>query len=69
MEFKIGDRVRGTKNKKYDIANADMTLAEVIDVYDDMVMIRVIQHKTRLDVVDACFGTPVDSIELIESGK
>lgn len=69
MEFKIGDRVRGTKNKKYNIANTDMTLAEVTGVYDGMVMIRVIEHKTRLDVVNACLGTPVDSIELIESEK
>lgn len=66
MEFKIGDLVRGTKNQKYGIANADMTLAEVTDVYDGMVMIRVIEHKTRLDVVNACLGTPVDSIELIK---
>lgn len=69
MEFKIGDLVRGTQNQKYGIANADMTLAEVTGVYDGMVMIRVIKHKTRLDVVNACLGTPIDSIELIESEK
>ena len=44
-----------------------MTLAEVTDVFENgMVMIRVIEHKTRLDVVGACLGTPKNSIELIE---
>lgn len=67
MDFKIGDLVRGTRNQKYGIANANMTLAEVTDVLDNgMVMVRVIKHQTRLDVVGACLGTPQDSIELIE---
>ena len=67
MDFKIGDHVRGTKNERYDITNENMTLAEVTDVFENgMVMIRVIEHKTRLDVVGACLGTPKNSIELIE---
>lgn len=67
MDFKIGDLVRGTKNKKYSIANADLTLAKVTEVLENgMIMIQVIEHKTRLDVINACLGTPMDSIELIK---
>lgn len=60
MDFKIGDHVRGTQNQKYGIANADLTLAKVTEVLENgMIMIQVIEHKTRLDVINACLGTPM----------
>ena len=33
--FKVGDKIRGLKNNKYNITNEEMELAEVIKIYKD----------------------------------
>ena len=44
-KFKVGDLVRGTKNKMYGIVNEQMELGEVIAAYKDGdIRIRILEH-------------------------
>lgn len=48
MKFKVGDRVRGTKNKMYGVTNQDMYKGRIVRIRDDgNIDIEVLEHKSK----------------------
>lgn len=55
-KFKVGDLVRGTKNRLYEITNEDMTLGEVVEVYKvdehnkNDICVKVLEHHRQREI-------------------
>ena len=73
MKFKIGDIVRGTKNRIYSITNEDMTKGLVVYVRsydeDDEIEIKVLEHKTKPEEIGHSFSVKSKFFELYDDPK
>ena len=73
MKFKIGDIVRGTKNRIYSITNEDMTKGLVVYVRsydeDDEIEIKVLEHKTKPEEIGHSFSVKSKFFEPVREHK
>ena len=73
MKFKIGDIVRGTKNRIYSITNEDMTKGVVVYVRsydeDDEIEIKVLEHKTKPEEIGHSFSVKSKFFEPVREHK
>lgn len=70
VRFKVGDIVKGKSGvKRYRITDESMTRAEVIDVFEDRMIIRVLEHETRPNFVGEEFSVEMEFFELVEEAK
>ena len=68
--FKVGDIVKGKSGaKNYRITNESMMRAEVIDVFEDRMIIRVLEHETHPNFVGEEFSVEMEYFELVEEAK
>jgi hypothetical protein len=68
MEFNVGDKVRGVPNSIYGITNDDMTLGEVIEVDEQIIHVKVLEHNQET-FVDGEFWVNPDYFENVEKPK
>lgn len=47
MKFKVGDIVKGIPDNGYSITNGDMYKGEVVNVSDDSIVIKILDHKSK----------------------
>lgn len=47
MKFKVGDIVKGIPGNGYTITSGDMYKGEVVDVSDDSIVIKILDHKNK----------------------
>lgn len=70
VRFKVGDIVKGKSGvKRYRITDESMTRAEVIDVFEDRMIIRVLEHETHPNFVGEEFSVEMEYFELVEEAK
>lgn len=70
VRFKVGDIVKGRSGvERYRITNESMTRAEVIDVFEDRMIIRVLEHETHPNFVGGEFSVEMEYFELVEEAK
>lgn len=55
-KFKVGDLVRGTKNSRYNVTDEDMTLGEVVEVYEEAedyeedIRVKILEHRRSREI-------------------
>ena len=68
--FKVGDIVKGKSGvKRYSITDESMTRAEVVAVFEDIMIIRVLEHKSKPNFVGDVFSVEMEYFELVEEAK
>ena len=67
MKFKVGDRVRGTKNKMYGVTNQDMYKGRIVRIRDDgNIDIEVLEHKSKEQIGRRYYYLDPEWFELVD---
>lgn len=67
MKFKVGDRVRGTKNKMYGVTNQDMYKGRIVRIRDDGdIDIEVLEHKSKEQIGRRYYYLDPEWFELVD---